>query len=360
MLSIRDLEARLGAVYSPVLNSVALERRKSNIEAFTQLVGHAIQENTLLYSQTEERLELFYTQHGECICIQYPGRESANSGDKMRRYDFRPKIISRDGELIRDMAFVDMWSVVEKINIRHHDILNSLAALFFRLGRMLDHVETAGTYNTKLIAMDGSISQGVPRQLRWNMLVLDEDVIESLNYNIGEIQIDDGNMISFEAFIYFFDLLMQNEDCKYYDKKGDYSSGRITTSDSMLLLSSYLNGKTALATLLQRYVSGFGVAKCKTSEIQPATGGLIKLIDRKKDIKRELENSGVRYVSSGCITLNGIKIDIAIKVPAFRIAFLSSSTSENVALLRASGWTTYTFEELVPQDVFDAAVRLFA
>lgn len=92
----------------------------TNIEALTQLIDNEISSNTLVYEQNEEKLFLYKTADGEKIYIQFPGKESEAADNKKRPYDFRPKIETKDGTIIKDLVFADMWGIIEEINEGHH------------------------------------------------------------------------------------------------------------------------------------------------------------------------------------------------------------------------------------------------
>ena len=147
-------------------------------------------------------------------------------------------------------------------------------------------------------------------------------------------------------------MILQYEDIKYHYKKKDLSSGRITTSDSMLLLVSYFNGHTTLSTLLQRFVSGFGVGKCQTNEIEPATEGLIKIVNRKKELCNLLDSMGISYRENSIISVSGTKYNISLKLPSPKIAILSVSTPSTEAELTKKGWRVFNFEDSVSETYF--------
>ena len=176
--------------------------------------------------------------------------------------------------------------------------------------------------------------------------------MESLNFHSPRLHIDGNVEISLEAFVCFFELLLQNEDSKYYDKKKNLSSGRIPTSDSMLLLSSALYGKIRLSVLLQRFVSGFGVARCMTNEIETATDGLVVIVNRKKELLTFFEEQHIGFRVGASITVEGTSYRIAIKVPKNKIAILSQDNTESRLAISSKGWTVFTLDDLLDEGVF--------
>lgn len=358
MYNIEQLENLLKCTYPVKVSPETQNKRITNIRALQQLVGDAIEENDLVHQTSEERLHIFTTQRGEKIFIQYPGKESTLTGDKLRRFDFRPRIMTSSGEMLRDLVFADMWGLIEDLNTQQHRLLKLMAAIFFRLGRMTFHTEVDKDYSCEALDSNENIVSTSFRHLNWFEFSIDTQVMESLNFH-AENLIVDGKSISLEAFLCFFELLLQNEDSKYYDKKGDLSSGRIPTSDSMLLLSSVLFGRIRLSTLLQRFVSGFGVARCGIDEIESATDGLVHIVDRKKELKDYLENHNIVFRESSYITVRGQSYCALLKTASPKIAILSSVSEQVKNELLSVGWAVYDINDLIEDEAYDALIAQY-
>ena len=359
MLNLPELEEAMRTCYPTNISSTTQLKRKANIDSFWALIDNAKLENDLQYGEKEERMELFHTAAGEIISIQYPGKESIETGEKKRPYDFRPKIQTSDGKILRDFVFKDMWSLVEHINEDHSGMLTVLASLFFQLGRMTLHYHTTDTYHCNILDSKGNVISSVERNLTWNKLSIRDEIIESLNFFIPSVDVDESISISFEAFLYFFDLILQNEDSKYYYKKRNLTSGRIQTSDSMILLVSHFRRHTPLSTLLQRYVSGFGVGKCKASEIEPATDGLVKLVDRKEQLKKQLDDADIDYMIDRPITVAGEKIQVSLKTNMPKIAIMRYNNDEKKAKLESRAWTVFDFESAIDSEYYQLIVDAY-
>ena len=359
MYNIEQLENLLRCTYPAKTSAETQSRRRKNIQSIQQLIGDAIRDNGLVYQAAEERLHIFTTQAGEKIYIQYPGKESALAGDKQRPYDFRPRIMTASGQMIRDLVFADMWGLVEDLDRDHHRMLKLMAAIFFRLGRMTFHREVDGEYGCERLDADGNIIGTASYQLRWFQLDIAPDIMGSLNFHAESLHVDDNTTISLEAFLCFFELLLQNEDIKYFAKKDDLTSGRIPTSDSMLLLSATLFGQIKLSTLLQRFVSGFGVARCKVSEIEPATNGLIRIVDRKTQLIQYYTAHSIPYREGGYISVGSKRYHTILKTDPPKIAILSSAAEREKADLARAGRTVYDLSALTDDDAYDLLVRQY-
>lgn len=355
MYYIKQLESLIRCTYPTKVSPRTQKRRLDNINAVQKLVGEAVEENNLSHVNREERLHIFTTQRGEKIFIQYPGKESTLSGEKYRKCDFRPRIMTSTGEMLRDLVFADMWGLIEDLNTQQHRLLKIMAAIFFRLGRMTLHREVDKDYTCETLDSDENVIASSVRHLHWYEFHVDDEIMESLNFH-AENLIVDGKEISLEAFLCFFELILQNEDSKYYDKKGNLSSGRIPTSDSMLLLSSALFGRIKLSVLLQRFVSGFGVAHCGIDEVESATDGLIKIVDRKQELKSYLESRHITVRENSIITVRGKGYSVLLKTTTPRIAILSNATDDARNDLVSAGWTVYDVDELTDIDAYNAVI----
>lgn len=359
MYTIEQLENLLKCTYPSQVSVDTQNKRLKNIQAIQALIGEAKRSNRLVYQSAEERLHIFTTQAGEKVYIQYPGKESSLTGDKHRPYDFRPKIITADGQELRDLVFADMWRIVEDLNTEHHRILKLMATLFFRLGRMTLHRDVEQEYICESLDANGNVVYTTNRHLRWFQFDIGADIMESLNFHAEGLHVDEGITISLEAFLCFFELLLQNEDSKYYDKKGDLTSGRIPTSDSMLLLSATLLGHIKLSVLLQRFVSGFGIAHCGISEIEPATDGLVRIVDRKSDISGYFDSHNIAYRSGSYITIRGQRYRALLKTTTPKVAVLASMPEEAELELRGAGWNVFDINTLTEDTEYRSFLSLY-
>ena len=284
ILSNEELTKRLEADYSSrTINKESLERRKWNIDAFNTL-----DRTGLTYGKHEKRVLLYETLEGEKIYIQFPGKESAET-PKMP-LDFRPKVELKSGEIAIDLSFGAIWDILDDISRNHNAYLKYVAALFFRMGYMHEYIKTENKYVCEDMTFDESgdrIGKSADVALEWYCMELDEDMWYTLNDKIGLINLGSGQMISFEGFIKFVDLLFQNEDCKYYyknvviEKKAGYrlNNGRNNSSAANLLILNYLEGNVKISTLLDSFQKSRGVPTFKKGEYSVVTENIVINID---------------------------------------------------------------------------------
>lgn len=326
MMQIEDLEHKLKIVYPKNTTYDTNYKRKRNINYFMKFIKKEIEENNLIYQKKEERLLLYTTNKGEKIYIQFPGKESSRK-EKMYPFDFRPKIIDNEGKELPDMKFEDMWSVLDNINSDYKKIMKCVSLIFFRMGRMTNHVLINKEIQKNIIE-NNLLLKDININFELFYLDFDKEDIDFLNTRIETIKMFDSYNISFEAFLYFFELILQNEDNKYYYKKNNLDSGRIKTSDSMLLLSSYYSGKIKLPTLLHKFVVGMGIGTITKDEIAEATDDLISFCDKKKVVKEELKLKGIDFKENTTKTLNKKTLNFIIKIETRKIGFIGNRCDE--------------------------------
>lgn len=358
MYKCTRIEKELSCLYPKQETKETKDRRSYNIKTFQEIIGKSISDNHLKYGGNEERLYLHTTQSSEKVFIQFPGKESEAEKEDKRKYDFRPRIMTADGTVVKDLNFADMWMIIEKIHTQSSKVLNSLSILFFRLGRMTLHNQMEEEYNYDIIDRNNNIIKKGKQKIQWYKLHIDDIIMESLDYHVENIAIDEYSF-SLEAFLYFFEFILLNEDSKYFDKKKDLSSGRIPTSDSMLLISSTLLGNIRLSVLLQRFVSGRGIAKCKADEYEVATGGLVKIVDIKKEIIDYFDERQINYSISRYVTISKNKYSVYIKTNMPKVAILSNQNPESEAALKKAGWNVFYIENLVDSQMLKKMKDIF-
>jgi hypothetical protein len=280
VLTIPELKSALNARYSTSTkyHDSVRERRQGNIDSFL-----AINRDGLQYDSLEHRVLLHTTKCDERLFVQFPGKESPVNRKKPMPYDFRPKIQYADGAILKDASFSDIWDILENVGKVHNGYLCLVAALIFRLGHMYDYSQITHNYECEALSITGGEIETIricdSVKLCWRYVDLSDDVWYSLNGLFDGLIKLGGKPISFEAFIWYIDLLFQNEDCKYYyrnrGKKKKLEHGRVQSCKSILLVIDYLKGNQSISALLGGFISGNGVANFKTSEYSVVTDGIV-------------------------------------------------------------------------------------
>lgn len=238
------------------------------------------------YGVKEKRILLYETLKGEKIYIQYPGKESTNK--EPRPLDFRPELETVNGTFMQNITFGYIWDILDEIGRTHNGYLCLIAALIIKEEYMYDYQMCNEQYESYIVDYENNkVSKDSPLTLEWYKLNLDDDVWFTLNDKVGDIKINNNEVISLEAFIKFIDLLFQNEDCKYYYinkvEKGkvstideyDLKNGRNSSGDANLAILSYLQKKKKLSDLLNEFQKGRGVTSYRKSDYSIVTDDIV-------------------------------------------------------------------------------------
>lgn len=256
--------------YDTSVKKSADEKREYNIKSFASLDRSGLE-----FRNIERRLYVYETKHGEKIWIQYPGKETKSG----KPWDFRPKMyMGKSGEHMPDLAFPDIWDDLADIHTENPQALEALAALLFRMAYMEGYklLKRECYYEDIDISSNNVIGSG-KIELTFYEPDFDEDLLAELQDEIGSIR-----GASLEAYSLYNDLLVQNEDCKYYyrdvyekETMWDSKIGRRNTLLTHLSVIEYIQGNVKFSTIMNRFQRGRGVAPVTLASLSRITGGLI-------------------------------------------------------------------------------------
>lgn len=129
----------IAATYSQELERISTERRLMNIQSFA-----ALDRRGLGFVSRERRVLLHSTSFGERIFVQYPGKESERRGPDERPWDFRPKLVMRNGIVATDLSFIAVWTDLQDVASGDRDSLPVIATLLFRMAKRRTIASTMG------------------------------------------------------------------------------------------------------------------------------------------------------------------------------------------------------------------------
>ena len=260
--------------YNNQILEIGKARREENIKDFS-----ALSRDGLEFGKTERMLLLHTTQDKEKIFIQYPGKETKNSkAEKIRPWDFRPKVQLADGTFMKDLTFSEIWDDISEIQKADKNALAVLASILFKMAFMAEHEKVIDEYDYNDIDIqENTVVFNDKINFSWYKPNFDLNELDNIQKVIGKIR-----GVSLEAYLWFNDLLAQNEDCKYYyrdvelkEEKWNYNVGRRNTLLSHVSVIAYLQGKITFSQIMSRFQAGSGVAPCKINEISEITNGII-------------------------------------------------------------------------------------
>lgn len=249
----------------------------------------------LSYDKKERQLLMYTTQSKEKIFIQYPGKESRGytkngierKKTAIRPWDFRPRLYSPGNkEPHTDMSFGAMWATIfetaNKITgSNRKEILRVFATLLYRMAFMLDHtkVDVFDTQERDVIyKKDDSYRFSAEKENRFPGLFKynpDRQVLAYVAKNCPRW----GEM-SLEAFLFYNELLVWNEDCKYHYKEQvkdtNWQRGRVNTLLSHIRILGYMLGKVLLSDIFDGFARQQGISPASKEEVIRICGDFIK------------------------------------------------------------------------------------
>lgn len=279
-----DFKENLKTNISRELKRKSIEKRMFNIEALSN-----IHRDGLEFGKKERMLLLYETAYGEKIYIQYPGKESkSNKKSNIRPWDFRPKMILADGNYLKDLSFKDIWDDLIQQHELECEVINILAAVFFRMALMIDVKKEEDYYEYTDIDSESKLKIGVGEEkLSWYKYSIDREVLRYLEEMIGGIR-----GVSVEAYLYYNYLLVLNEDCKYYyrdkyvkDKKWESNVGMYNTLLTHIEVIGYLQGNIKFSEIMNKFQNGRGVAPATQDLVCKITDNIISKKDKLIKIK---------------------------------------------------------------------------
>lgn len=255
-------------------NAVALEKRVFNVNAFANL-----DRSGLSFRGIERRLLIDENERGEKLYIQYPGKETVSDDEnKIRPWDFRPKLLDSNGEFMRDLSFSDIWDDLSEIQTADARVMPILAAVFYRVANMIDYEKIQKDYTFEDVNMsNGEIVDTGTINLEWYAPKFSDEILEYLNDNVNI------RNVLFSSYLFYNDLLAQNEDCKYsyratHVKHEDWNgkTGRVSTMLSHLSVIQFITGRVKFSEIMGRFQRGMGVGSIPIRDIPEITDNIIK------------------------------------------------------------------------------------
>lgn len=163
--------------------------------------------------------------------------------------------------------------MIDRVGNQHNADLDILSVLFLRIAYMWEYVrsEEMCLFETVDPQTGKTISSSIEPFI-WNRLQLNDDVLETINDRFGDF-----DKISLEGFLYYNDLLAQNEDCKYrylHGLKWKPTAGRINNCLSHLTVIAHLRGQIGISKLIDSF-QRTGVAPLPQSRFSEACGDLV-------------------------------------------------------------------------------------
>ena len=246
------------------------KRKVFNVKAFSSL-----DKSGLAYGSVERRLLMREYPTGEKVYIQYPGKETIRE-EKPRPWDFRPKLLTFEGEWLKDLSFEDIWDDLYSLKDTNID-MTYIATIFFRMAFMFDSKLTTRMLKYEDIDADGNIVGSGELEFTWYEYDLPQNILDRIQISPSILR-----GCSLLPYLAYNDYLAQNEDCKYYyrdtiEKGGEWDGkvGRQNTLLTHMSVIAFIEGHYKFTEIIGMFRRSFGVAPLAQKYWEVVTGGRV-------------------------------------------------------------------------------------
>lgn len=361
----QDILNQLSCHYPLATSSLTYGHYKNNISNLGRFIE---KENNISFQPYPKGVErelvvLYKTSAGECVAYQLSGKpiytrdkRSSTPFNYHGLHEFSPCIITADGIVLRELNFEDIWNLFSRLTEVDNYLVFCVAALFFKVGRLYAHIPVET--NLECIYFDRRQNEEhTHKAASFSKLEIECDVLSTLDDLIGEISIDADYAISFEAFLYFWELQFMKEDiCANYLERSR-EPRRIATSNVVLLYANYFSGQLSTGKLLQRVSLSCGNLILAPDEVSAATKNAIQISDRTHDLFEFIQANGIQVFQSVKLNINGKVCNTIFQIPAAQIYIVRFLSPEMGNYFQAINWKVYTVHQLEEPTIFADIIK---
>ncbi|MDD5258356.1 MAG: hypothetical protein PHD29_00090 [bacterium] len=277
MLNVRDILPT--NLESSGIRAPSTEKRKYNILWVRDLprVG-------LIYGKKEKQILIKFTKKNESLRIQYPGKEAERASS--RPWDFRPELITLDKKRMDNLSFGNiagkMYQELKECDESKKELIRLFGVMLYRMAYMCDHTKKANEEcacdSRDITYLYGAMqeNEGSKYMEPFYEYIPPQKAYEQFSKIIPQIA-----DMSFEALLYYIELIAWNEDCKYFyrtikkaqekEKKPDWlrNTGRINTVLTFIAFLAFLieDNQIMIGKFIDGFARGRGVSPISTEDL---------------------------------------------------------------------------------------------
>lgn len=368
-MNSQDILKQLSCHYPLSTSPITYRNHKDNVVH----VGHFIEyENISTFhsyprraGRTERELVVLYkTASGERIGYQFSGQRvyeedsrPVHSSSHRNMYEFSPCILTGDGTILRELTSEDIWNLFTRLSEVDDYVIPVIATLFFKLGRLYSHIHVKQDCECILFERRHN-EEHTYKSLEWSKLEIERAILSSLNELIGYISIDTDYAISFEAFLYFWELQYIKEDIISYTRERFREPRRISLSNMVLLYANFFYGNLSIGKLLQQVSSVWAKLVLTPDEVSLATTNAIQMSDRVRDLFEFMKTEGIQVNQRIRLNIAGKEYGTIFQIPAARIYIVRFLPPEMADYFQQTHWNAYTAQQLEDAMIFENIKRI--
>ena len=261
-----------------------------------------------------------------CLCITsnkekvefiYSRNDFSNSLGEIKRY-LSPCIINQSGHVVKKIKIKDIWNLMDELADKDPELVACVALVFYHLMNK--------TYHKKSIIPLGDKSWNAKDRKNndadlLRMPVFPKDIMRSLNELVGDVILDNDVTVSFEAFVYYWELCFLKDEYLLSCFHLSYDKTREKICNLMIYIADYFMGHLSHGDLLEMFADGTLEKECRYDEISIATKGAVH--DARTDLVGILKKEEIEFIEYYRLVIGDKPIKTALSIPAANVHVLS-------------------------------------
>ena len=254
-----------------------------------------------------------------------------------------------NGDEISHISIRDIWNMFYELSEKDISLVACVVLVYYHLQLKDNFFKSYKRVSISDINGDLDISWLLPR--------FDDDIISSLNEMIGEISVGHQGSISFEAFIYYWELelsrratLPQSSRYQYHDERlelfktvfwiAGYFMGTISYGDLLLYIKDYLPGQMGVSPELLSVV----------------TKGAVH--DIEAELTRVFVDEDIEFLKRSSMRVGQIRISYLICIPGAKLFLLDKHLAAYEGrMLEETDWRALSLSEIKDRASFDSLLQ---
>ena len=300
-----------------------------------------------LNEHSEQSICIYTTSRGEKLVYYWDGRGYIDDSGRQLPYVWT-RVIDQNGDEIMPISIKEIWDMFYELSEKDTSLVACVALVYYHLQQKKE----LKNYKTVLTKDINGCSD-----LRWRLPRFDDDIIRSLNEMIGDISIGNRGSISFEGFIYYWELEFIRESALPQKEKFVFHDKRLEMFKTIIWLAGYYMGAISYGDLLY-YIKDWlpGTMGVDVKLISAATKGSVHYA--LTDLKQALKEEGIEFLEKSSMMVGRVYISYLICIPKAKVIVLQNCLADyKKRRLEKTEWRTISIKEIRDLDSFNRLLQ---
>lgn len=337
---------RLSCFFNEEYRSFSGENADSMSHLMDQFVIYDRKEK--VYDHPEQSVCLYTTSKGEKISYCCNGR-SYHEADGRYLPIIRTCVTDQNGSEIDFINIRDIWNMFYGLSEKDISLVACVALVYYHLQLKDDHFKS---YKQVSISDINGVLD-----IPWVLPQFDDDIILSLNEMIGDISVGRHGSISFEAFIYYWELEFSRQATLRQASRYEYHDKRLELFKTMIWIAGYYMGTVSYGDLLFLIKEGLpGIIGITPELLSIVTKGAVH--DAETEIKKILMDEGIEFLKRSSMMIGRGRVSYLICIPGAKVFLLRKRLSAyEERMLEETDWRAVSLSEIKDRASFDRILQ---